>query len=141
MGLGLALAMVLFAPASWFIPFASGETYRASVLPMQVIAAAIPLRYGAHVYGTALSAAGLQSLRARVLLAVIVMTVVVESALILSVGLIGSAIGIVFASGSLLAAYFVAARRVWGSLLDATPVVVVGAMSAAVIVLAIQWPR
>jgi hypothetical protein len=66
---------------------------------------------------------------------------VIESGLILSVGLVGSAIGIVFASGTLLAAYFLAARRVWGSLLDARPVAVVGAVSATVIALALQSPR
>ena len=141
MGLGLLIGILLFVLAPWMIPTAFGETYRASVLPMQVIAAAIPLRYGAHVYGTALSAAGLQSLRARLLLAVILVTVVIESGLILAIGLVGSAIGIVFASGTLLAAYFVAARRVWGSLLDARPVAVVGAVSATVIVLALQSPH
>jgi O-antigen/teichoic acid export membrane protein len=141
MGLGLVIALILFVVAPWLIPLAFGDGYRDSILPMQIIAAAIPLRYGAHVYGTALSAAGQQALRSRILLTVIVVTVVVESFLILGFGVVGSAIAIVIASASLLAAYFGAARRTWGPEVDARPAALVAATCATVILLATQWPR
>jgi O-antigen/teichoic acid export membrane protein len=140
MGLGAGAMVVIFVLAPALIPVVFGEPYRDSILPMQVIAGAIPLRYGAHVYGTALSAAGLQGLRARLLLAVVILTVAMESLLIVALGLRGAAIGIVLASGMLFALYFAAARRTWGPLVDARPAGAVGAICAGVVAIAL-WAR
>lgn len=141
MGLGVFAGVLLLLIAPWLIPFVFGSQYTTAVLPMQLMAAAIPLRFGAHVYGTALSAAGLQWLRARLFFLVIVLAIVAEAILIVSVGMIGAAIGIIASSAVLLLVYFGAARRAWGPGVDARPIAAVVAIVATSAIVVAQQLR
>jgi O-antigen/teichoic acid export membrane protein len=119
-GLGVAAVLIVISP--WMIPFLFGSTYATAVVPMQLMAAAIPLRYGAHVYGTALSAAGFQARRSRLFLAVVITAIVLECVLIALGGLTGATVAIFLSSSLLAGAYFVSARRIWGVHMDARPI-------------------
>jgi len=118
-GLGVAAVLIVISP--WMIPFVFGSTYVTAVVPMQLMAAAIPLRYGAHVYGTALSAAGFQARRSRLFLTVVIAAIVLECVLIALGGLTGATVAIFLSSSLLAITYFVSARRIWGVHLDARP--------------------
>jgi O-antigen/teichoic acid export membrane protein len=121
LSLGLCVALALIVLSPWLIPLLFGSTYATAVLPMQLMASAIPLRYGAHVYGTALSAAGLQGVRTRLFLSAVLIGVVLEVALVSVAGLNGAPIAVFASSSLLLAAYFGSARRAWGTHLDVRP--------------------
>jgi O-antigen/teichoic acid export membrane protein len=133
MSIGAIGAILLIAIAPFGIPLAFGSQYTSAVLPTQLMAGAIPLRYGAHVYGTALSAAGLQGTRTRLFLAVLVLTAIAETIAVLTTGLDVVAVVIVGGSGALLAAYFLAARRAWHGVLDGRPLALVVVFVAALV--------
>ena len=121
-GIGAAAALIITAPIA--IPALFGAQYADAVMPTQLVAAAIPLRYGAHVYGTSLSAAGLHQQRVKLALAVIAGTAIGESILVIAFGVLGAAAGILASSASLLFAYLWAARRSWGTRIDLRPAIV-----------------
>jgi O-antigen/teichoic acid export membrane protein len=135
LSLGLAAAVVLDLAAPIAIPLVFGEEYSLAVEPMIIMAAAIPLRYLAHAYGTALSAGGRQPLRTGLFAAVICVSTVVEVLLIRAFGLTGATIAIPASSALLAGATMVACRLAWGRDLDPRPLMLAGA--AAVLMVAV----
>jgi O-antigen/teichoic acid export membrane protein len=138
--IGGAVTLIILAPQ--LIPFAFGSPYKPAVLPMQIVATAIPLRYAGHVYGTALSAAGRQRHRLRLLVTSIGVAAVIEALLIIVFGVTGAAIGLVISSSFISMRYFNAARKAWGPGVDWRPMIAATSFVAATgLLILLQQPR
>jgi O-antigen/teichoic acid export membrane protein len=112
-GVGIAGAIVIITTAPWFVPAMFGDQYRGAVLPMQILAVGIPVRFATHVYGTALSAGGRQVPRAVAAVGATAATVVAEVLFIQWFGIAGAAWSLAASSLILLSGYVVIARRSW----------------------------
>jgi O-antigen/teichoic acid export membrane protein len=139
LGVVVAAGVAIAAPVG--IPLLFGEAYRPAIIITEVMAAAIPLRYLAHVYGTALSAGGRQVWRTLVFLTVITIAMVVEIALISVAGLNGAALAVVFSSALLAGSCLAAGRIAWGRALDRWPLVAAALVAVITLALSIFWPR
>jgi O-antigen/teichoic acid export membrane protein len=140
LALGVLVGTLVLLTSPVVIPAVFGDAYRSASRPMALMAAAIPLRYLAHVYGTALSAGGRQTSRTMTFGAVVLAAIVVEILLIRAAGIYGAALAITSSSTLLVTAWFVVARRGWGRDLDVKQPILAAAATAALILVAVAVP-
>ncbi len=126
-GVGTGTLIVLVAPQ--LIPWLYGDRFAVAVLPMQVLALAIPIRFAAHAYGAGLSAAGAQRRRSQILLAVIIISGALQFVLVSIHGLIGAAVGVAISAAVLVGFYLAVARRIPHMQLGLSPVALAGAFA------------
>lgn len=109
--LGCGVALLMLVGAGLIVLIVFGTRYSAAAEVGQIVAIAVPMRYTAHAYGTALLAVGRERLRLVSLALVIASGAIVEFALIAGFGILGAASGIVLISGALTLAYWIGLRR------------------------------
>ena len=126
---GIGTGTLIFLVAPQLIPGLYGDRFATAVLPMQVLALTIPIRFVAHAYGAGLSAAGVQRRRSQILLAVIIISGAVQFILVSIFGLIGATAGVAISAAVLVGLYVAVARRIPQMHLGLSPVALAAAFA------------
>jgi O-antigen/teichoic acid export membrane protein len=135
--LAIAIAGGVVIGAPFGVPLVFGDGYAAAVVPLVIMAAALPARYLGHAYGVSLTAAGTQRERAKLFAVAMTISIACEILLVSAFGLLGAAVAVLLASACLVSLWFRAARASLGSELSARPLVVALAIEAVALVLAL----
>lgn len=137
LALAVAIAGGVAIGAPFGVPIVFGRGYAAAVLPLVIMAAALPSRYLGHAYGVSLTAAGTQRERARLFAVAMAISITGEVILVSTLGLIGAAVAVLFGSACLVTLWFRAARAALGSELSARPLIVALAIEGVALTLAV----